>query len=154
MPVMVPEKAVLKLLLPTVRLLAPRKTFPPLPSIDPIVTPGASWALMSRLMGNPGNSTNRICAVPPLEESPKETATASPPENRAIVALPALEESPKLTKAPPSVASSRPVEKVRCASVQAHATGSGSVEKVRCVVTVKFRAAGTGRVEKVRCASY
>src|SRR5439155_26988190 len=39
-PEITPENFVLRLLLPTVRLLAPRNTVP-LPSIEPIVTPGA-----------------------------------------------------------------------------------------------------------------
>src|SRR5205814_3594311 len=42
-----PEKFVLRLLLPTVRLRAPRNTSP-LPWIEPMDTPGGLWPLMSR----------------------------------------------------------------------------------------------------------
>jgi hypothetical protein len=46
LPEITPEKEVLMLFVPTVSLLAPKKTFPE-PSIEPMVTPG--WRpLMSR----------------------------------------------------------------------------------------------------------
>ena len=66
-----PEKVVLVLLLPTIRLLTPRKTFP-LPSIEPTVKPGAAWALMSKL---PLPKTS-IRDVPPWENPLKRI---SPP---------------------------------------------------------------------------
>ena len=45
-PEITPEKEVLMLFVPTVSLLAPKKTFPE-PSIEPMVTPDW-WPLMSR----------------------------------------------------------------------------------------------------------
>jgi len=76
-------------LLPTVRLFAPRRANP-LPSIEPIVTPGALCPSMKRKPLPPPNIETSIRAVPPSEESPK---AINPPPTYAIVALPAVEVS-------------------------------------------------------------
>src|SRR3984893_5635974 len=86
-----PEKVVFRLLLPTVKLLAPRKTFP-VPSIEPTVTPGALCPLTSRLP-LPKTSTR---AVPPSELASKAMRPPVPPPVPPLpisVALPAVELS-------------------------------------------------------------
>src|SRR5450432_984149 len=101
-----PENAALRLLLPTVRLLAPRKTTP-LPSIEPIAMPGALWELMSSLpysyvlypLPSPKTSTR---AVPPLE-SPPNKMMPPPPEGPSLAMstlLPAVEVSLKPVEPP------------------------------------------------------
>ena len=80
----------LRLLLPTVRLLAPRKTFPP-PSMEPTVRLGEARALMS-ISPLPNTSTR---AVPPVEAPENRIWPPSPPPVPPLVmsiALPAVEE--------------------------------------------------------------
>ena len=69
-----PEKVVLWLLLPMVRLLVPRKT-EPAPANDPMVTPGALWVLIS----NSALPQRLMLAVPPLDFLVKITAPPSEP---------------------------------------------------------------------------
>src|SRR6266550_3084690 len=93
-----PEKVVLRLLLPTVRFLAPKKAFP-LPSIEPIVTLGAAWALISRLP-LPKSSTRD---VPPVEFSLKKICPPAPPFDPPFatrMAEPAVELSWKIVEPP------------------------------------------------------
>src|SRR5882762_7501417 len=76
-----PEKVVLRLLLPTVRLLAPKKTFPS-PSTEPTVTPRISWNLLLwRLMSKLPLPNTSIRDVPPVELSSKRIVPPWPPPN-------------------------------------------------------------------------
>src|SRR5262245_37921017 len=82
------------LLLPTVRLLPPRDTTPS-PSIDPTVTPGGLWPLISNVPPPPKTSTRD---VPPVESPSKKMKELKP--SAISVALSAVEVSSKKV-APP-----------------------------------------------------
>ena len=69
-----PEKVVLWLLLPMVRVLVPSKN-EPTPASEPIVMPGAACVLMS----NSPFPESVILAVPPLDLSVKMIAPPSEP---------------------------------------------------------------------------
>src|SRR4029453_15380318 len=98
LPEITPEKEVLMFLVPTVKLFAPKKTFPG-PPIEPIVTPDW-WPLMSR---EPSRRT-LTRAVPPVEAPLKRivpTPPYSPPAAR--VALSAVDEPLKMVLQPSSL---------------------------------------------------